>query len=553
MPDQYATTTHTRTITVANGIYAPGHLGELTRYLPFDLIDAVLDHTRTVQQRLRALPSRVGVYFVLALALFPQIGYARVWDNLVMGLHGLPLPRPSEAALRHLRKRLGPAPFTTLFETLAVPLARPTTPGTRYRHWRTVALDACSSIKAPDSTRNLTWLRKSHHPQGVEGYPRLQITTLCESGTRSLLGATISPARTGEPECARKLLGLLTPHMLVLADQAYQGNTFLAQVAATGAQLVIRLNAQRRPGVKTLLPDGSYLSCLGGLKVRVIEARITATTTDGTQATGLYRLATTLLDHRTDPAQQLLALYHERWEVESAFYSLRHTLLHRRVLRSQDRAGLEQEVWALLALYQALRMAMAEAVESRPGTPADRAPFTAALNAARGQVITAGQVLPDQDDPCRGGAIAQTVLGNLLPARRARISARKIKCAHRRYRFADGDRPLKSHRVSSLDLAILVPAPEPEPAPEGTRAKARAGAGRHGIRAHGSKERTMRLLEADPGQGWSPAQVARALDYPHGRSLATQMGVWVKEGYLQRIARGRYVLAPEWLTPGPER
>ncbi|WP_460772678.1 transposase domain-containing protein, partial [Nocardiopsis nanhaiensis] len=308
MPDQYATTTHTRTITVAQGPYAPGHLGELTRYLPFDLVDDALQRTHTQQQRLTTLPARVGAYFVLALTLFPHVGYTRVWDSLVAGLHGLPLPRPSEAALRHLRRRLGPAPFTTLFETIAVPLAQPTTPGTCYRHLRTVAFDACHSIKAPDSKRNLTWLRKIDQPHGQEGYPRLQVTALCETGTRSLLGATISPAPSGEPDQARQLLDLLTPQMLVLADQAYQGNTFLNQTAATGAQFLIRLHPRRRPRVETLLPDGSYLTHLDGLKVRIIEARITATTDDGEQIQGLYRLATTLLDHHTDPAHQLLAL-----------------------------------------------------------------------------------------------------------------------------------------------------------------------------------------------------------------------------------------------------
>jgi hypothetical protein len=59
-------------------VFAPGHLGELTRHLPFELVDDVLAQTRTTRQRLRALPSRTGVYFVLALGLFPQTGYARV-------------------------------------------------------------------------------------------------------------------------------------------------------------------------------------------------------------------------------------------------------------------------------------------------------------------------------------------------------------------------------------------------------------------------------------------------------------------------------------------
>ena len=70
--------TITRTITVAAGVFAPGHLGELTRIVPFELADAVLEETRTRERRLRVLPSRVGLYFVLALGLFPQ---AATWAS----------------------------------------------------------------------------------------------------------------------------------------------------------------------------------------------------------------------------------------------------------------------------------------------------------------------------------------------------------------------------------------------------------------------------------------------------------------------------------------
>ena len=67
-------------------MFAPGHLGELTRYLPFELVDDVLEMTGAVQKRMRALPSRVGMYFVLAMALFPGIGYLRVWDKMTAAL-----------------------------------------------------------------------------------------------------------------------------------------------------------------------------------------------------------------------------------------------------------------------------------------------------------------------------------------------------------------------------------------------------------------------------------------------------------------------------------
>ncbi|SRR5712691_10340448 len=78
MGTQSATTTTSYAVTVAGGVFGPGHLGELTQYLPFELVHDVLEQTRTVQRRLRVLPSRVGVYFVLALGMFPRLGYLRV-------------------------------------------------------------------------------------------------------------------------------------------------------------------------------------------------------------------------------------------------------------------------------------------------------------------------------------------------------------------------------------------------------------------------------------------------------------------------------------------
>ena len=212
--------------------------------------------------------------------------------------------------------------------------------------------------------------------------------TLVETGTRALIGAVFGPL-AGEAGEARRLLHLLRPDMLVLADRGFDATAFLAEVAGMGAQFLVRLNAARRPPVIARLDDGTFLSRIGALPVRIIPAHVTVTCADGTTWTGSYRLATTLADHRRHPAAELIRLYHERWEHEVAYLALRHTLLAGRVLRSGDPAGLQQEVWALLALYQALRRAMVTAVETVPGTDPDRASFTIALE------------LPPDPDPGR--------------------------------------------------------------------------------------------------------------------------------------------------------
>jgi hypothetical protein len=115
--------TLTRTVTVG-GAFAPGHLGELTAIVPFELVDAVLAETKAAGVRTRELPSRVGVYFLLAMRLFPEVGYLRVWAKLTAGLHGLAVALPTAKALRDLRRRVGAAAVTHL-------IASPTAGGRR--------------------------------------------------------------------------------------------------------------------------------------------------------------------------------------------------------------------------------------------------------------------------------------------------------------------------------------------------------------------------------------------------------------------------------------
>jgi hypothetical protein len=248
----------------------------LTRYLPFELVDDVLEQTRTVQRRLRELPSRVGVYFVLALGLYPQLGYARVWAKLTAGLGRLTVAHPSEKALRELRRRLGPAPLKALFEVVAGPLAQSRTPGVCFAGMRTVAFDGLNSLKVPDTERNRGWLGRIRYRMGFAGYPTLRLLCLAETGTRGLLGATIGDAGDrDEATLARRLLPLLRPGMLLLLDRGFDSASFLSAVARTGAVLLARVRSQRVPAVLKHLPDGSYLSELDGLAVRIIEADVT--------------------------------------------------------------------------------------------------------------------------------------------------------------------------------------------------------------------------------------------------------------------------------------
>ncbi|MFF0792927.1 IS4 family transposase [Streptomyces spiralis] len=419
----------TRTVGVAAGVFAPGHIGELTRIIPFEMVDEVLAATGTVQRRIRLLPARVTVYLLLAGALFNGLGYRQVFDRLRAGLSGLATVRPSASALRQARQRLGPAPMKALFDLVSGPAATTAAAGW-WRGLRLVAVDG-TLLPVPDCPANLAVFARQRLGNGTSGYPQLRLAALVACGTRSVIGAVFGSATTGELEYASRLAVDLRAGMLLLGDRNFAAAALLNQMAATGADLLVRCKANRNLPTVVRCRDGSTLTRIGTLTMRVINAEITIRTTQGTR-TGHYRLLTTLTDPATHPAGELVRLYHERWEIETAYAELKSTILGGRVLRARTPAGVEQEVWALLVAYQALRTAMTDATDSVPGTDPDRAGFTTALAAARDQLVLAAGVITDTVTDLVGG-IGRHVLAHLLPARRIRTKDRIVKRAISKY------------------------------------------------------------------------------------------------------------------------
>jgi hypothetical protein len=443
-----------RTITVAGGRFAPGHLGELTQHLPFDMVDAALTATRATQARLRDLPSRVVVYLLLAACLFPEVGYLGVWRKLTAGLAGIATVTPSAGGLGQARHRIGAAPLRWLFDLLRGPVAVRGQRGTWWRGLLVCAIDG-TTLTVPDNPRMLARFTKQRGNHGGTGYPQIRLVALLACGTRTVIDAVFGPTTSGETTYTPRLLPSLHAGMILLADRNFAAKDLLAQIAATGAHVLVRLKNGRKTPILARYPDGSYLSMLGRLRVRVIECEITISTPAGHQ-TGLYRLATTLLNHHDHPANELITLYHQRWEIETAYLELKSSMLGGRVLRARTPIGIEQEIYALLVTYQILRTAMADATLTQPNTDPDRASFTIAWQTARDQVIQAAGIIADTVIDLVG-TIGRHVLDNLMPDRRLRLCPRIVKRAISKYQ-ARGPLIDRTSYKATISIDILTPA-----------------------------------------------------------------------------------------------
>jgi Insertion element 4 transposase N-terminal/Transposase DDE domain len=422
------------------------------------MVDAALEATGTLQQRVRDLPARVVVYLVLAGCVFADLGYRQVWDRLVAGLRGIAVPAPTAGALTQARQRLGPKPMRFLFDLLKGPPAALSTRAGGGVYWRGLLICAIDGtiMTVADSAANLRAFTKQ--PGGVNGdasYPTLRLLAVVACGTRTIIDAVFGPISRGETTCAPQLLPCLRAGMLLLADRGFGAGRLFAAIAATGADTLFRVTTgvggPRLPVLRRL-SDASYLSTFGTVTVRVIDAEITITTQAGV-TTGTYRLITTLLDPLTYPAHELVRLYHERWEIETAYLELKSSILAGRVLRARTPRGVEQEVYALLITYQILRTAMADATTTQPGTDPDRASFTIALNAARDLIIQAAGIIADTTIDL-AGRIGRLVLANLLPKRRVRTNARTVKRAMSRYN-AKTRTPNRATYPGAIAITIL--------------------------------------------------------------------------------------------------
>ena len=188
-------------------------------------------------------------------------------------------------------------------------------------------------------------------------------------GRGSSGAAHLGPCTTSEAVLADRALQALRPEMLCMADRGFFSYQRWTHTATMGAALLWRMKKNSVLPCDQSLADGSYLSTLyptptarrhrhKGCVVRVIDYRLEGV--DDPEPS--YRLITTILDPTEAPAEELAALYHDRWEIETAFDELKtHLRGPRIVLRSKTPDLVRQEVFGLLLAHFAIRGLMHEA------------------------------------------------------------------------------------------------------------------------------------------------------------------------------------------------
>lgn len=369
-------------------------LGVIAKTFPVQKVQAILAATGKASQRHRDLPAQVVVYYVIALALYMQSSYREVLRCLLEGIQWLIEPGAKvkvagNSGISQARSRLGASPVRRLHDEVVQPIAVAKTKGAWYRQWRLVSVDG-STLDIADEKRNEAAYGRPGASRGSSAYPQVRFVSLVEGGTHVLFGTRMGVYDTSEIALAQEVITRLREEMLCLADRNFFSFQLWNKARATGADLLWRIKKNLRLPCEKRLPDGSYLSRIypserdrrrqtQGVVVRVMEYRL-----EGVEdSEPIYRLLTTILDPDKALAEELAALYHERWEIETALDELKtHLRGARIVLRSKTPELVEQEFYGLLMAHFAIRGLMHEAALKADEDP-DRLSFLHAVRVVR--------------------------------------------------------------------------------------------------------------------------------------------------------------------------
>ena len=391
-------------------------VGLLARIFPPSLVQQALELSGRQSQRNRAFPAAAVVYYVVALSLYRSVNAQEVLHVVCEGLDYLDCPAPlsdvGKSGISQARTRLGEAVMQEIAREVLQPMglapnAKTDTAQSSPTHWRglrVVALDG-STVEVADEQANREAFGVPGTQHGRTGYPQARFTALFERGSGALFAVTLAGYKMSENQLARQTIGALKPDMLCLADRGFAGYPLWQYASQTKAALLWRIPKNRRLPKLELLADGSFLSELNiapathrdhpqlsgePIKVRVIEYSVPG----HRDSEPIYRLITTLLDAKAYPAEELAALYTERWGIETAFADLKTTLKGADiVLRSKTPELVRQEFWGMLLAYQAVRLLMWEVAQTNRLAP-EKLSFKGVLNTVRRKLPRSGAIPP---------------------------------------------------------------------------------------------------------------------------------------------------------------
>lgn len=393
--------------------------------------------TGTATLRRRRFPAEQVVWLVLGMALFRDLSIVEVVRYLALVLPGSGARDIADSAVAQARAKLGADPLRWLFERCAEAWARRSAERHRWRGLAIYGADG-TTVRVPDSPENRDRFggQNAGGGRGTSGYPIARIVTVMALRSHLLLGARFAPYRSSERRLARDLWASVPGDSLVIVDRnfMYAKDLVPLEWGETNRHWLTRARkTQKYRTTKRLGPGDALAEVLVNRHARYEDPALPER---WPMRAIRYRrrgfreqtLLTSLIDPLKYPRDEVVALYHERWEIELGYDEVKTELLEREeAIRSRSPGGVEQELWGIALAYNLVRLEMERAAEIAQVPPV-RMSFVACLRAIKLQLVLLAGVSPGRLPKVVGRFHEELATGCVLPRRRTeRLYPRAVK------------------------------------------------------------------------------------------------------------------------------
>ena len=254
-------------------------------------------------------------------------------------------------------------------------------------HERHVKLIDGSTSTLPDTEENQKKFPQPNTQKKGLGFPMIRWVVLVGLATATIQDFAYGPyagKETGETALFRQIMEALASGDIVLADRFYCSYFMVALLQTNHVDIVMRLHQRRkydfqqgeqlgegdhivvweRPERPEWMSEELYALLPETIRMREIYRKVNVR---GYRVNELV-IATTLLDAQEYSADEIAALYSERWHVELDIRSLK-TALGMGCLSCKSPFMVEKEIWAHILGYNLVRKAGCQVAQAMGVTP----------------------------------------------------------------------------------------------------------------------------------------------------------------------------------------
>lgn len=438
------------------GFVVPEAIDRFRAHIDPVWVEEALAATGTATVRRRRLPAEQVLWLVVGMALLRNESIERVAMMLNLALPTRQGDTVAKSALSQARRRLGEDPLAYLFAVTADAWASAS--ADRYR-WRGLALYGAdgTTLRVPDTEENWEAFggQSSNGTRAGSAYPTVRLLAVMALRSHLMSAVRFGDYKTGELTLANEVWNELPDDSMLIGDRNFLVAHMLHSVTTSGRNRHWMTRAKSRTRLRTIKKFAR--------NDRLVEIELSDETrrrypqlpalwearaiTYKRRGFDAVTLLTSLVDPANFPESELVALYHERWEIELGYDEIKtHMLERQEAIRSRTPDGVRQELWGIMLAYNLVRVEMERAADEA-GVEPTRISFVNALAMIRHAWIAwSTQPLAPARIPAALLDLRRQLKLLLLPERRPKRRApREVKLKMSNYdkKWSKRDKDLK--------------------------------------------------------------------------------------------------------------